>query len=293
MRRERGIALIQVLLITGIIGLLMLQIGLTAREQVAHAQALADRSELQLAAQSREAALTYTLLTEPLARVPDSENPYAAAWNFHGEPFTVDGVTFTIQDESGKMQVPWLDSRDFEALLIDLGVEPARAKALGTELMVLQGTTPRRRTLGEAGTAAVGAAEAPGKFRVQDIGELRLLPGMDEALYRRLRPLLTLYPTPGFNPMTARAELLHAQLTVSQANGVTEARARNELDQNTLWKLAGSEADETTILIPGPGLTVRLEMELRDRRAVRSSTLSVRPYSAEPLGVWQRVAGDE
>jgi hypothetical protein len=116
---------------------------------------------------------------------------------------------------------------------------------------------------------------------------------MDEALYQRLRPLLTLYPTPGFNPMTARAELLDAQLTDSQAKGVTEARARNELDQNTLWKLAGSEADETTILIPGPGLTVRLEMELRDRRAVRSGTVSVRPYSAEPLGVWQRVAGDE
>jgi len=293
MRRERGIALIQVLLVAGIIGLLMLQIGLTAREQVAHAQALADRSELQLAAQSREAALTYTLLTEPLVRLPDSKNPYAAAWNFHGEPFTVDGVTFTIQDESGKMQVPWLDSRDFEALLLDLGVEAGRAKALGTELMVLQGTTPRRRTLGEGETAAIGAAEAPGKFRVQDIGELRLLPGMDEALYRRLRPLLTLYPTPGFNPMTARAELLRAQLTESQANGVTEARARNELDQNTLWKLTGTEADETTVLIPGPGLTVRLEMELRDRRAVRSSTVSVRPYSAEPLGVWQRVAGDE
>jgi general secretion pathway protein K len=293
MRRQRGIALIQVLLVAGIIGLLMLQIGLTAREQVAHAQALADRSELQLAAQSREAALTYTLLTEPLARIPDSSNPYAAVWNFHGEPFTVDGVTFTIQDESGKMRVPWLDSRGFEAVLLDLDVEPGRAKALGTELMVLQGTTPRRRALGEADTAAEDGTAVPGKFRVQDIGELRLLPGMDEALYQRLRPLLTLYPTPGFNPMTARAELLDAQLTDSQAKGVTEARARNELDQNTLWKLAGSEADETTILIPGPGLSVRLEMELRDRRAVRSSTLSVRPYSAEPLGVWQRVAGDE
>ena len=131
MRRERGIALIQVLLVAGIIGLLMLQIGLTAREQVAHAQALADRSELQLAAQSREAALTYTLLTEPLVRVPDSKNPYAAAWNFHGEPFTVDGVTFTIQDESGKMQVPWLDSRDFEALLLDLGVEAGPCEGPG------------------------------------------------------------------------------------------------------------------------------------------------------------------
>ena len=95
MRREQGIALIQVLLVTGIIALLMLQMGLTAREQVARAQALADRAEVQLAAQSRESALLYTLLTEQLVRVPDSENPYVAAWNFHGEPFTVDGITFS------------------------------------------------------------------------------------------------------------------------------------------------------------------------------------------------------
>ena len=90
MRRDQGIALIQVLLVTGIIALLMLQMGLTAREQVARAQALVDRAEVQLAAQSRESALLYTLLTELLVRVPDSEIPYVAAWNFHGEPFTVE-----------------------------------------------------------------------------------------------------------------------------------------------------------------------------------------------------------
>lgn len=293
MTPQRGIALIQVLLVAGIIGLLMLQMGLTARQQVEHAQALADRSELQLAAQSRESALLYTLLTEPLVRVVDSKNPYAAAWNFHGQPFEVDGVTFTIQDESGKMRVPWLETEDFEALLRELGVNPGRARSLGTELMILQGTTPRRRTLGETTVATDGSKEPSGKYPLQDIGELRLLPGMDEALYRRLRPLLTLYPTPGFNPLTADAALLDAQLTQSQVKGVTDARASGGLDESTLWKLTGTQADETTVMLPGHGLTVRLESELRGRRAVRTSTVSVRPYSSEPLGVWQRVAGDE
>ena len=153
MRRERGIALIQVLLVTGIIALLMLQMGLTAREQVARAQALADRAEVQLAAQSRESALLYTLLTEQLVRVPDSENPYVAAWNFHGEPFTVDGITFSIQDESGRMRVPLLDSRDFESMLHSLGVEPDRAKAPrpGTHDLAGRGSRP-------AGTGRGGRA---------------------------------------------------------------------------------------------------------------------------------------
>jgi len=289
MRRERGIALIQVLLVTGIIALLMLQMGLTAREQVARAQALVDRAEVQLAAQSRESALLYTMLTEQLVRVPDSKNPYAAAWNFHGEPFTVDGITFSIQDESGRMRVPLLDSRDFESMLHSLGVAPDRAKALGRELMSMQGAVPVQRALGEE--VARQGNPAPSKYPLQDLGELRLLPSMDEELYRRLRPLLTLYPTPGFNPLTAPSALLDAQMTKSQVTGVVDARGKDALDAGTLWKLTGTQADEETILLPGPGLTVHLEMELRGRRAVRTTTVSVRPYSTEPLGVWQRSTG--
>ena len=289
MRRDRGIALIQVLLVTGIIALLMLQMGLTAREQVARAQALVDRAEVQLAAQSRESALLYTLLTEQLVRVPDSENPYVAVWNFHGEPFTVDGITFSIQDESGRMQVPLLHSRDFESMLHSLGVEPDRAKALGRELMTLQGAVPVQRALGEE--VAREGNVAPGRYPLQDVGELRLLPSMDEDLYRRLRPLLTLYPTPGFNPLTAPSALLDAQMTKSQVTGVVDARGKDALDAGTLWKLTGAQSDEQTVLLPGPGLTVHLEMELRGRRAVRTTTVSVRPYTSEPLGVWQRSTG--
>jgi general secretion pathway protein K len=289
MRRQRGIALIQVLLVTGIIALLMLQMGLTAREQVARAQALVDRAEVQLAAQSRESALLYTMLTEQLVRVPDSKNPYVAEWNFHGEPFTVDGITFSIQDESGRMRVPLLDSRDFESMLRSLGVAPDRAKSLGRELMSMQGAVPVQRALGEE--VARTGNPAPGRYPLQDLGELRLLPSMDEDLYGRLRPLLTLYPTPGFNPLTAPSVLLDAQMTKSQVTGVVDARGKDALDAGTLWKLTGTQADEETILLPGPGLTVHLEMELRGRRAVRTTTVSVRPYSTEPLGVWQRSTG--
>ena len=114
---------------------------------------------------------------------------------------------------------------------------------------------------------------------------------MDEELYRRLRPLLTLYPTPGFNPLTAPSALLDAQMTKSQVTGVVDARGKGALDAGTLWKLTGAQGDEETVLLPGPGLTVHLEMELRGRRAVRTTTVIVRPYTTDPLGVWQRSTG--
>ncbi len=293
--RERGIALIQVLLVTGIIALLMLQMGLTARDQVARAQALADRAAIQLAAQSREAALVYSLLTEPLAKSPDSENPYASAWNFQGDPFTVDGITFTIQDESGHMRVPNQPGGEFEQLLLSQGVEPTRARKLNQELMAMQGVSAPLRELG-ANSAAEDGGEAPplpaGRYPLQDLGQLKLLPGMDPELYRRLRPLLTLYPTPGFNPTTAPPDLLNAQMTTSQVAGVKDARDDGGLDSQALWKLTGIMADETNVLVPGPALTVRLDMEAGDTRALRTTTFIVRPYASEPLAVWQQVRGE-
>jgi len=286
MSRQRGIALIQVLLITGILGLLMLQMGLTAREQVARAQALADRAELHLAAQSRESALLYSLLTEPLVQDPQSDNPYAAAWNFRGVPFVVDGITFTIQDESGRMRVPDQDGAEFEQLLQGLDVAPDRARRLTRELLELQGSRVQTRALGEADRAQ--ASPDGGLYPLQDLGQLRLLPTMDAALFARLRPLLTLYPTPGFNPTTAPQELLAALLTGSQATGLVDARTAGAVDALTLWKLTGSQADETTVLAPGPGLTVRLEMGLRQAHTTRTTTFMVRPYQAEAVAVWQR-----
>jgi general secretion pathway protein K len=295
-RRERGIALIQVLLVTGIIALLMLQMGLTARDQVARAQALSDRAALQLATQSREAALVYSLLTEPLANVPESENPYAAAWNFQGDPFTVDGITFSIQDESGRMRVPNLPGNEFEQLLLSQGVAPTRARKLNQELMGMQGVSAPLKELGTTPTAQDGGEAPPmppGLYPLQDLGQLRLLPGMDPELYRRLRPLLTLYPTPGFNPTTARPALLKAQMTTSQVTGVKDVRDSGGLDSQALWKLTGVIADESTVLAPGPALTVRLEMDAGEARVLRTTTFIVRPYASEPLAVWQQVRGED
>jgi hypothetical protein len=116
---------------------------------------------------------------------------------------------------------------------------------------------------------------------------------MDLELYRRLRPLLTLYPTPGFNPTTAPPDLLKAQMTTSQVAGVKDARNSGTLDTLQLWKLTGVMADENTVLAPGPALTVRLEMDAGETRVLRTTTFIVRPYASEPLAVWQQVRGED
>jgi general secretion pathway protein K len=289
MRAQRGIALIQVLLITGIIGLLMAQLGMTAKEQLARARLLEDRATLQLGALSRESALVYSLLTEPWRAVPDSANPYAATWNFIGEPFTVDGITFTIQDESGRWRVPLYGAGEFEDILAGLGVAPGRARQLGVQLMALQGVSSGLRELGD--DAPERASAAARGYPLQDLAELRLLPDMDEELYARLRPLLTLYPTPGFNPMTAAPELLQAQLTPSQLQGLIDARSAGPVDTLTFMKVTGLQTDERLNFSKGPALEIGIEFEKDGSRIQRDTTFIIRPYQSEPVAVWQRSMG--
>lgn len=283
MRRQKGVALVQVLLVTTIIILLVMQLSLTAAEQVRRAQALQDRSEAALYLHSREVALLYTLLTESLVPSPGSANPYAASWNFHGEPFVVDGLEITLQDQSGLMPFPVSGVTDFEELLTVLGLGPTRAREIAAGLAHWLG-------IAAPGSSRPGDAMMRGGTAdpVQYFGELRFLAGMDERLYARLAELMTLYPTPGFNPLTAPAPLLRMQMPESTLGAVLEARRKGELDERRLWQLARIGADEVVLPFVGPGIGIRISGEYRGITLRRHLIVGVEPYKARPLALWSR-----
>jgi type II secretory pathway component PulK len=294
MKHQRGIALIMVLMVAGILALLVLQMTLTAREHVARAQLLADRAEATLRAQSREAALDFTLLTHGWVAQGGADNPYAAAWNFRGQPFTVDGITYRLQDVSGLLSLTSDNEQGFVALLRALGVAPDRAGRLGEQFTRLQaaeqglarpGVPTARESPAELRTSIRQGAAA---FPLQSLDELHALPDMDEALLARLEPLLTLYATPGFNPLTAPRELLAARIPGSQLQGVLELRAQGRLDQGSLSTLTGLGPDEQTTFYPGPAIRIELGLEYHGAVIRRETTAILRPYLNEALAVWSR-----
>jgi general secretion pathway protein K len=288
-RRERGVALVQVLLITGIIGLLMLQLALTAREQVTRATLVADRVEADLRARSREAAVIYSLLTLPWERDAKSPNPYAVAWNFIGEPVVIDEATLTLQDQAGLMPVPRVNMGRFEGLLRAIGVDAARAGRIGAELLARVGGPTGRGVPG----SATGQADPStmGYFPVQTLDELLRLPDMDDALYRTLVPLLTLYPTRNFNPLTAPPQVLAARLPPSQLQVVLDLRSQQRLDMTALAAIAGDDPDDFASPTSGPGVAIDIALAHGTAHAHRHLVVGIEPYELIPVQVWERGSG--
>jgi type II secretory pathway component PulK len=272
--------LILVLMVVGILGLLSLQMGLSAKEHVARADRLQARTEALLRLQSSEAALVFSLLTEPWVTVEEgaTDNPYVAGWNFRGEPFEVDGIRYAIQDVKGLLVVPQAtdSALAFERLLRGAGIESARVRRIVDALRAEQ--DPKFRP--------VNVNERPVPW--QSLDELRGLGGLTEAEFEQIKPWLSLYPTAEFNPATAPAAVLATRYDPSIVETLTALQSRNELDGNAFLRVTGLGDDEFTVFYPGPALRVSTERRESQFRLRRETTLVLRPYEGEPVQLWGR-----
>jgi len=274
-KHRRGVALVLVLLITAVLSLLALQFNLEARDRVGKATFLVNRAEAELRLHSREAAMLHTLLTHNWITAADSAaerreppaNPYVAAWNFRGEPFSVDGATFRIQDVSGLQPLPQprLPDDDFPRLLSAIGIDPTRAN--------------------EAARRLRGFLGPPQYPPLQAFGDLEPIAGLTPAEIARLEAVSTLYPTTNFNPGTAPNEVISIRFGGSILQGVQNLRAQGQLNTDSLRRLMNDTGDFTSFY-PGPAFRVATKVSFRGVTLHREVTLVLKPYGREPVTLW-------
>lgn len=99
LNKQKGIALVQVLIISIILTMLGIYIIQTVRMQVGMVRLMQKSFQVNLIAESVEAELLHTLLTNKRYLNKDSENPIVLNWNFYGKPFIYNTDTqIAIQD---------------------------------------------------------------------------------------------------------------------------------------------------------------------------------------------------
>jgi len=274
--RSQGVALVLVLLITGVTGLLILGIGLEAKGQVERAKALLDRTDASFAIRTDEAELAFALLTTDWVRPTDAESTPESPvyerpdWNFRAKEFALNGATVKIQDAQGLFLLPQ-QSDAAEGLFIlftrFLGMPESRAR---------EGVTRLRNEISQPSWVALQS--------LHDLQALGLVT-REEAL--RLEPYVTLSPTLAFNPLSVSDEMMEVWFPGSLKEGLLEARQNGELDAEMYIRLTGSDPVNLSFY-PGSTLRIQVTRSSGNVTLARSAWWSIAPYDAEPLRVVSR-----
>lgn len=270
--KNRGVALVLVLMIVSVLGLLTLQIGLTAKEQASRAQRLVDRASAEMALRSAQSNLLLAMVTSdwaPAANAPVT-NDFAAKWRFDGVPFQVDTATLEIQDLAGLLPMPQPGGSisEFEALLRAVNIDASRAATISSSLSKSQAP--------------------PENIPLQDFSELQLMGALSVDELDRIRAAATLFPSRSFNPRNAPPLALSARFSGSILEGINSLKAAGRLDESAYYAVTGLGGDETVSFYPGPGFRIGVRVSSGAAKASEELTLMVDPYSDQPFVLWAR-----
>lgn len=240
--RQTGVALLYVLLLFSMITLMASQIVTSLFLHTEKNTRFLERTQAKHYALGAEQYVAYLLEEDFIEdkkkkRRVDHEKK---RWNIKNVDYDIEQgyIEIAVVDEQGRFNLNWLCAEDdegahylrmFQNLLRDLTIESELASHLQTWL----GAAP-----GSAGGAAADNAyllmtppRRAGNTPMVSVSELRLVEGMNEAIFERLAPLVTVLPfDTQLNLNTALPQVLMSlsdKMTESDAMAIIEGRGNN------------------------------------------------------------------
>lgn len=271
---QKGIALLQVLLISSIISILALYFTLTARQQLAVASLASDRVNAVLQLKSAESKVLFELLTKESTE--SDLYPLPKGYNFYANPIEVDEyTTVEIQDVAGLLSIQFPDSMLLKRTLIRLGSTEETANIYSDSLADWQDSDDLKRLNGaEKGDYLLGPRNAEITLK----SEGALVNGMTPELWHVLSPLLTVPRASYFNPMMAPAPILTAFLD-SDAHDILQLRREGRLTRSEFSQLTGVYDQEGIILSKSNIFRLKIKVNYGSASLEKTTTVKLDPYA--------------
>lgn len=253
---QRGIALIQVLLIVAVLSILALYFTQSARQQVHGATQMVDKAQAYVELHNAQANVLYALLTEQ--KDPEfsssTNNPLVNSWNFHGAKFSYNNqVTVALQDLRGLLNLHYPKKQRLTQLLTYSGLNDYDAQLASQQIIDWQSLGTRSDYIPSNVTARRAA--------IHDISELKHL-GLKQPQLQALQANTTQYKKGAFNPMSAPDYLLNALLSSDVAQHVIMLRNTKQLTVREFAQVTGFAESEDIILYPSHLYKVTLQAQV-------------------------------
>jgi len=277
--QQKGIALIQVLLITAVLSILALYLSSTAKDQVKMAQWADDKALALIAVQSAEAQLFFNLLTE--SKVQSQENNLTdnipSRWNFFANPFKVsEQVTTKIQDQSALIHAHFPDPNLLKSLLAFQGLPINEVSRIYDNLLDWQDLDNIPRNSGDE---LLSTPTAIRNGAVPDLHDFSFVPKITADLQQSLLKNTTLYSKGFFNAMDAPEELLAAITSVEQAKQIVQLREAGQLSNVQFSQLSGIVENEKVLFYPSNILAIEFEGKVGMSVVRKQITVELTPYA--------------
>lgn len=274
--RSKGIALLQVLLISAIITVLALYLTLTAQQQISVAQLAADKATAELHLRSTESEALFNLLT----REESTDNQELAlpdGYNFYNTPFKVGKYAqVSLQDVSGLIDIHYPDETLLSNTIKNLGFDGNQAAIVVDSLLDWQDSDSLSRL---NGAERVDYELGPRNRLISSYSELKLVKGFTPELWDKLRPLLSSVRAKYFNPMVSPEPILKAYLN-RDVSDVLELRAANKLTRSEFSQLTGEYEKEGLIFSHSNFYLLNITIEYNDVRIEKQRRIKLDPYAS-------------
>lgn len=283
--RIKGIALIQVLLITAILSVLALYLSQTAKQQVKQAQWGNDKAQAQVNLHNAESLLLFELLANKKIKTVESEfsideNSFSitSKWNFYDVPFMLDETVIKIQDQSGLIQLHYPNKERLERFLLIIEPNPLNVASIIDTLLDWQDIDSIQRQNG-AEAERYGGINFIRDGAIPSIDDVNNISVIPDAIKEYIITNSTIYKTGAFSAYNAAPDILKSLVGESAAQQVMSLRENNSITTDKFKEITGIKEDDTTYFYTSNYLRIDLHSMIGKSSANKQIYLQLNPYA--------------
>lgn len=282
--KVKGIALIQVLIITMVLTILGLFITQSIRSQVNLSLSMQTALKLTLKIETEQAKLLHALLA--YKRYPNelSDNEVVKKWNFYNQAFHInESVSIKLQDLNGLLALNMVNHELATRAFYELGIEGHPVRTFLDSLKDWVDEDSYKYLNGaEDDYYRMAKLAGPRNAYLQTVDEVLAVKGGNILPLAVWKKYFTEQTSSGFNPLNAPPLLLKALIgDKAIVEEIVQLRQKKELNLLRFYQLTGIDSDEYFNFATSRKIRVELLAKSEGQQVRKSFVVELRSYNPQ------------